>query len=88
MATDMSSQGSAGLSNPSFGAKAPVQEGNGFAFTGEQSGSNTIDAGYAQNPGSAFAAQDVSTQGNAGFNAEGSYESNGESNAYPESENM
>ena len=36
------------------------------------------------------AANDVSTQGNAGFNAEGSYESGNraETNAYPESENM
>ena len=35
-------------------------------------------------------ANDVSTQGNAGFNAEGSYESGNraETNAYPESENM
>ena len=35
-------------------------------------------------------AQDVSTQGNAGFNAEGSYESGNraETNAYPESESM
>lgn len=37
------------------------------------------------------AAQDMSTQGNAGFNAEGSYDTGtrgGETNAYPESENM
>ena len=47
----------------------------GFNETGEQSGSNNIDAGYAANPGSAFPASDVSTQGNAGFNAEGSSES-------------
>jgi hypothetical protein len=45
----------------------------GFGETGEQSGSNTIDAGYAQNPGSAFPAKDMSTQGNAGLNAEGSH---------------
>ena len=58
--------------------------------TGEQSGSNTIDAGYAQNPGSAFPAKDMSTQGNAGLNAEGSYDmgNRAETNAYPESENM
>jgi hypothetical protein len=62
----------------------------GFGETGEQSGSNTIDAGYAQNPGSAFPAKDMSTQGNAGLNAEGSYEmgNRAETNAYPESENM
>lgn len=62
----MSSQGSAGLSKPSFGAKAPVQENGGFAVTGEQSGSNSIDAGYAANPRSAFPAQDKSSQGPAG----------------------
>jgi hypothetical protein len=62
----------------------------GFGETGEQSGSNTIDAGYAQNPGSAFPAKDMSTQGNAGLNAEGSYDmgNRAETNAYPESENM
>ena len=43
---------------------------------------------YAADPSAAFASKDVSTQGNAGFNAEGSYETAGESNAYPESENM
>lgn len=41
-----------------------------------------------QAPASAFPASDVSTQGNAGFNAEGSYDTAGETNAYPESENM
>lgn len=63
---------------------------DGFATTGEQSGSNTIDAKYSPNPKSAFAAKDVSTQGNAGFNAEGSYDmgNRAETNAYPESENM
>jgi len=63
---------------------------DGFANTGEQSGSNTIDGKYSPNPGSAFPAQDVSRQGNAGFNAEGSYDmgNRAESNAYPESENM
>ena len=44
----------------------------GFNETGEQTGSNTIDAGYASNPGAAFSAQDVSTQGNAGLGQEGS----------------
>jgi hypothetical protein len=38
---------------------------DGFANTGEQSGSNTIDAAYAPNPGSAFPAQDVSNQASA-----------------------
>lgn len=45
---------------------------DGFSSTGNQSGSNTIDAGYASNPGTAFPAQDVSAQGNAGLNQEGS----------------
>ncbi len=40
---------------------------DGFSATGEQSGSNTIDANYASNPGSAFPAQDKSSQGNAGL---------------------
>jgi hypothetical protein len=48
----------------------------------------TIDGHYSDNTGSATPAQDVSTQGKAGFNAEGSYDTAGESNAYPESENM
>ena len=39
---------------------------DGFANTGEQSGSNTIDAAYAPNPGSAFPAKDMSQQGPAG----------------------
>lgn len=43
---------------------------------------------YAADPAAAFPAKDMSTQGNAGFNAEGSYDTAGESNAYPESENM
>ena len=38
---------------------------DGFANTGEQSGSNTIDAAYAPNTGSAFPAQDVSNQASA-----------------------
>lgn len=42
---------------------------DGFANTGEQSGSNTIDAAYAPNPGSAFPAQDMSQQGPAGTTA-------------------
>jgi hypothetical protein len=40
---------------------------DGFSATGEQSGSNTIDAGYAPNPGTAFPAEDKSSQGNAGL---------------------
>lgn len=45
---------------------------------------------YTEAPASAFPASDMSTQGNAGFNREGSYEegNRAESNAYPESENM
>lgn len=46
---------------------------------------------YTEAPKAAFPAKDVSTQGNAGFNAEGSYDMGtrgGETNAYPESENM
>jgi hypothetical protein len=63
---------------------------DGFTANRKPAGQNTIDAGYAANPGSAFPASDVSTQGNAGFNAEGSYDTGtrAESNAYPESENM
>ena len=33
---------------------------------------NSIDAHYSDNTGSAFAASDMSTQGNAGLNQEGS----------------
>jgi len=45
---------------------------------------------YAADAKPAFPAKDMSTQGNAGFNAEGSYEmgNRAETNAYPESENM
>jgi hypothetical protein len=45
---------------------------------------------YTEAPAAAYPAKDVSTQGNAGFNAEGSYDlgSRAETNAYPESENM
>ncbi len=84
----MSAQGSAGLSSPAFGAKAPVQENGGFAATTPAGTTPWNAESQSPNTGSAFAASDVSRQGNAGFNAEGSYESNGESNAYPESENM
>lgn len=63
----------------------------GFNETGEQSGSNNLDLNpTGQSPAAAFAAKDMSTQGNAGFNAEGSYDmgNRAETNAYPESENM
>ena len=45
---------------------------------------------YTEAPAAAFSAKDMSTQGNAGFNAEGSYDmgNRAETNAYPESENM
>ena len=43
----------------------------GFNETGEQSGSHNIDAGYAANPGAAFPSTDMSSQGNAGLNQEG-----------------
>ncbi len=67
MTQDMSTQGSNGLSKPAFGSKAPVQENGGFEVTGEQSGSNSINAGYASAPRSAFPASDKSSQGNAGL---------------------
>ena len=52
-------------------------------------GQNNLDLNpTGQAPAAAFPAKDMSTQGNAGFNAEGSYDTAGESNAYPESENM
>jgi hypothetical protein len=38
---------------------------DGFANTGEQSGSNNIDAKYSPNTGSAFPAKDVSNQPSA-----------------------
>lgn len=45
----------------------------GFNETGEQSGSNTLDLNpTGQAPASAFPASDMSTQGNAGLNQEGS----------------
>lgn len=39
----------------------------GFSNTGEQSGSNTIDANYSPATGSFPAAADKSSQGNAGL---------------------
>lgn len=44
----------------------------GFGETGEQSGSNNLNLHLSDAPGSAFAASDVSAQGNAGLNQEGS----------------
>lgn len=67
---------------------------DGLNLTGfnevKPAGTNNINAHYSDNTGSAFAASDVSTQGNAGLNAEGSYDkgNRAETNAYPESENM
>jgi len=65
MTQDMSSQGSAGLSNPAFGAKAPVQENGGFGVA-QPAGTHNLDAKLSPNTGSAFAAQDKSSQGAAG----------------------
>lgn len=45
----------------------------GFGNTGEQSGSNTIDGSYSPASGGSFPmAKDMSGQGNAGLNQEGS----------------
>lgn len=65
MAQDMSTQGQAGLSNPAFGAKAPVQQDGGFEAA-RPAGTNNLDAKLSPNTGSAFAAQDKTTQGPAG----------------------
>lgn len=65
MAKDMSSQGSSGLSKPAFGAKAPVQMDGGFGVT-KPAGTNNLDAKLSPNTGSAFAAQDKSSQGPSG----------------------
>jgi hypothetical protein len=61
---------------------------DGFATAKPAGKNNVAPEQYASAPRSAFPAKDVSTQGKAGFNAEGSYDTAGESNAYPESENM
>lgn len=49
---------------------------DGINLTGfnevKPAGTNNINAHYSDNPGSAFAATDKSTQGNAGLNQEGS----------------
>lgn len=65
MAQDMSSQGNTGLSKPSFGAKAPVQENGGFGVT-QPAGTHSMGEQYAASPRSAFPAQDKSSQGPAG----------------------
>ena len=44
---------------------------DGFAATGEQSGSNTIDAKYSPNTGKAFPATDKSSQDGAGLGNNG-----------------
>ena len=63
--------------------------GGGFEAA-KPAGTNSIDGHYSDNTGSAFPASDVSAQGNAGLNQEGSYDMGirPETNAYPESENM
>lgn len=63
---------------------------NGFTSPKVNDASVWSGVQYASDPRAAFPAKDVSTQGNAGFNAEGSYESGNrpETNAYSESENM
>ena len=63
---------------------------DGFSQTKPSGPSPWAPEFYTEAPAAAFPAKDVSTQGNAGFNAEGSYDmgNRAESNAYPESENM
>ena len=64
---------------------------SGFDNTNPSASNNLPPEQYAANPNAAFSASDVSTQGNAGFNAEGSYDQgvNGrESGAYGESDLM
>lgn len=63
---------------------------NGFSQTKPVGSSPWATESYTQAPAAAFPAKDMSTQGNAGLNAEGSYDmgNRAESNAYPESENM
>lgn len=45
---------------------------DGFTANRQPAGTNSINAHYSDNTGSAFAASDVSAQGNAGLNQEGS----------------
>ena len=62
---------------------------SGFDNTAPAGKNNVSPEQYAAAPNKNFSAQDMSTQGNAGFNAEGSYDMNrAETNAYPESESM
>ena len=62
----------------------------GFAAPKVNDASPWATEQYTEAPAAAFPAKDMSTQGNAGFNAEGSYDmgNRAETNAYPESENM
>jgi len=64
--------------------------GGGFEAAKPAGKNNVPPQQYAAAPNKNFSAKDMSTQGNAGFNAEGSYEmgNRAETNAYPESENM
>lgn len=66
MAQDMSSQGKTGLSKPSFGAKAPVQENGGFDVT-QPAGTHSMGEQYAASPRSAFPATDKSSQDGSGL---------------------
>jgi hypothetical protein len=66
---------------------------DGFTANIKAAGTNDINVTGTWSPatGSFPAAADMSTQGNAGLNQEGSYDMGtrgGETNAYPESENM
>jgi len=45
---------------------------DGFTANRQSGASNSINAGYAPNPASAFPAADMSAQGNAGLGQEGS----------------
>ena len=45
---------------------------DGFTANRREAGTNGINAHYSDNTGSAFSASDVSSQGNAGLNREGS----------------
>jgi hypothetical protein len=45
---------------------------DGFTANRSAAGTNNINAHYSDNTGSAFAASDKSSQGNAGLNGEGS----------------
>jgi len=45
---------------------------DGFTANRHPAGTNDINAHYSDNTGSAFASSDMSSQGNAGLNREGS----------------